>query len=225
MTLIVHQDLEQGSDEWLAARCGIITASVIGRLITPTLKVANNDTARATTLSLAAERITGHVEPVYVNADMQRGHDEEGPARYMYALGIDEPVTEVGFMTEDKWGFTIGYSPDALVGDDGLFETKSRRQKKQVSTIVSGRVPPENYMQLQCGLLVSGREWIDYGSYSNGMHFWTKRIHPDAAAFEAIIAAAERAELWIASAVEKYDDATRGLPMAERIDYDTEMVI
>lgn len=33
MTLHVYEDLEQGSDPWLAARCGIVTASVVGQLI------------------------------------------------------------------------------------------------------------------------------------------------------------------------------------------------
>src|SRR3546814_1507000 len=46
------------------------------------------------------------------------------------------PVEQTGFITNDKWGFTIGYSPDGLVGDDGLIECKSRRQKYQVQTII-----------------------------------------------------------------------------------------
>lgn len=225
MTLHVYDDLEQGSEAWLDARRGLVTASTVGKLVTPTLKVANNDTSRDFTISLAAERLTGHVEPVYVNADMQRGHDEEPLARDLYAQHHGVTVDEVGFMTEDKWGFTIGFSPDGLIGDDGLFETKSRRQKKQVRTIVSGQVPAENYLQLQCGLLVSGRKWIDYGSYSNGMHFWTKRVHPDPAAFEAILAAVQRLEESIAEIVNTYQDATVGLPQAERIDFDAEMVI
>ena len=34
MTLEIFNELEQGTDEWLAARRGIITASVVGQLIT-----------------------------------------------------------------------------------------------------------------------------------------------------------------------------------------------
>jgi hypothetical protein len=34
MTLTTYTELEQGTDEWLAARCGIVTASVVGQLIT-----------------------------------------------------------------------------------------------------------------------------------------------------------------------------------------------
>jgi hypothetical protein len=40
-------------------------------------------------------------------------------------------------------------------------------------------VPAENMAQLQAGLLVSGREWIDYISYCGGMPLWVKRVEPD----------------------------------------------
>src|SRR3546814_17673781 len=48
--------LLQGSEEWLEARRGLITASNIGKLITPTLRVADNDKSRKLTLTLAADR-------------------------------------------------------------------------------------------------------------------------------------------------------------------------
>ena len=42
-----HTDLVQGSDEWLAARRGILTASEMKLILTPTLKAAINDKTRA----------------------------------------------------------------------------------------------------------------------------------------------------------------------------------
>jgi hypothetical protein len=63
----------------------------------------------------------GYVEPHYVSDDMIRGHDDEIEARSLYAKH-HAPVAEVGFITNSKCGFTIGYSPDALVGDNGLIE-------------------------------------------------------------------------------------------------------
>jgi hypothetical protein len=84
-------------------------------------------------------------------------------------------------MVRDDWGFSLGYSPDGLVGDDGLIEVKCRRQKKHLQTILADEVPPENMAQLQCGLLVSGREWIDYVSYCGGMPMYVKRVYPDTA--------------------------------------------
>ena len=48
MTLHIY-DYEQRSPEWYAARCGLVTASSVGKLLTPTLKVADNDTSRSMT--------------------------------------------------------------------------------------------------------------------------------------------------------------------------------
>ena len=54
-----HYDIEQGTPEWLALRCGILTASEIKLIMTPTLKVASNDKERAHLFELIAQRSTG----------------------------------------------------------------------------------------------------------------------------------------------------------------------
>lgn len=52
MSLKIFEDLVQGTPEWLAARRGIVTASVVGQLITPsTVKPAKNDRSRANQLT------------------------------------------------------------------------------------------------------------------------------------------------------------------------------
>lgn len=216
MTLHTFPELEQGSDEWLDARRGIITASVIGQLITPqTIKPASNDKPRALTASLAAERITGYTEPVYVNADMQRGTDDEPIIRDLYRQHY-APVEEVGFMAEDKWGFTIGYSPDGLVGQDGLIECKSPRSKTHFATILADDVPSWNLAQIQCGLLVSGRAWCDFISYRDGWPLYVKRVFPDPKWQDAIINAATLFEQNVAALIRQYEAAIVGRPMTER---------
>jgi hypothetical protein len=130
-----YKELQQGSDEWLQARCGLLTASEMKLIMTATMKVANNDKERAHLYELAAQRVTKHVEPSYFNDDMLRGQVDEIEARLLYAENF-APVDDMGFITNDKWGFTLGYSPDGMVGEDGLIECKSRRQKYQMETIV-----------------------------------------------------------------------------------------
>lgn len=218
MTLTIHDDLEQGSDAWLQARCGLLTASTIGKLITPTLKVADNDTARSLLMTLAAERITNHVEPTFTNAHMERGHRDEPIARDLYAETTGETVTEVGFMIREDNGIRLGFSPDGLVGDDGAIEIKSRLQKKQLKTVLDGKVPTENYWQVQAGLFVTGREWLDFISFSGGMHLWTVRATPDDEAHSAIANAVAVAEERIQEYVDRYNAATVNLPMTERVD-------
>lgn len=215
MTLVVMDDLLQGSAEWLEQRRGIVTASVVGKLLTTTGRVAANDYSRALTVQLVAERITGWVDPVYVSDDMLRGQEDEPRAVEVYSEHY-APVTTTGFMVEDKWGFRIGYSPDGLVGDDGLVEVKSRRAKKQLQTILADAVPPENMAQLQCGLLVSGRAWIDYVSYCSGMPMYVKRVTPDERWFESILTAVTAFEDNAADMTADYAQLTAHLPMTER---------
>lgn len=227
MTLHTYPDVEQCSDEWLDLRRGLITASTIGRLITPkTVKLAGNPESRALIAELAAERITGWSDPVYVTADMQRGVDDEPRARDLYSEKY-APVTETGFMVEDNIGgkgFRLGFSPDGTVGEDGLIEVKSRRPKKHVETVLAGEVPLENVAQIQAGLLVSGRAWCDYISFAGGMHLYVKRMTPDERWFAAIVAAVEQGELAIEAMVNRYQGSVVGLSMTERV-VELEMVI
>lgn len=224
MTLTILPDLIQGTDEWHEQRRGMVTASVVGKLITAkTLKPASNDISRGLTALLTAERITGWTDPTYTSDDMLRGIEDEPRAVEKYSEHY-APVSTVGFMVRDDWGFKIGYSPDGLVGEDGLIEVKSRRAKNHLTTVLNGAVPAENFAQLQCGLLVSGRKWIDYISYCGGLPLWTKRVLPDYQWFEAIIAAVGQFEDNSAEMIATFKADTEGLPATQREVFE-EMVI
>lgn len=201
--IVYHEQYEQGSIQWLQARCGLLTASEMKLVLTPTLKVANNDKVRAHAYELAAQRITQYVEPHYIGSEMLRGHEDEVRARLAYADKY-APVAECGFVTSDEWGFTLGYSPDGLVGDDGLIECKSRRQKFQVETVVNG-TPDEHWLQLQTGLMVTQRDWIDYVSYCGGMPMLVIQERPHKETQDAIQAAATSFEQRVADIIGEYN--------------------
>lgn len=204
MGIVIHEDFEQGSGDWLQARCGLLTASEMKLIITPgKLQAANNDKSRCHLYELLAQRITGYVEPSYISDDMLRGREDEVEAREIYN---DEyaPVKQVGFITNDKWGFTLGYSPDGLVGEDGTIEAKGRRQKYQVETILNDAMPEEYMLQVQTGLLVSERKWCDFISFCGGLYMYTKRIYADAEIQNAIIQAATEFEKKMAAALEQW---------------------
>jgi len=224
-----HKNVEQGSDEWFQLRLGVLTASEVKHLVTPTLKAANNDKTRQHIYELAAQRISKFIEPTYVGDAMLRGHTDEFEAKIIYNAEI-APVTEVGFLTNSKWGFTIGYSPDGLVGEDGLLECKSRIQKYQIQTITehvhddkNNSIPAEFVMQVQTGLLVSERKWIDFISYSGGLPMVVIRVYPDPEIQAAILSAAEVAETKIKERIQAYQDGlkalgTRAFPTERRIE-------
>lgn len=75
--------------------------------------------------------------------------------------------------------YRLGYSPDGMVGEDGLIEIKSPQAKGHVQTILADEPPAKYVAQLQTGLLVSGRQWIDYVSYCPGLPLYVKRVFPD----------------------------------------------
>jgi hypothetical protein len=211
-SVTTYRDLVQGTDEWLAARLGLITASEMKLVLTPTLKPANNEKTRQHVYELAAQRISRFVEPRFVGDDMLRGTDDEIEARRIYNEHI-APIQTVGFITNDRWGFTLGYSPDALVGNDGLIEIKSRLQKYQVQTIaenvLEGTIPPEYVLQAQTGLLVSERDWLDFVSYSNGLPMAVIRVWPNEAVQDAILEACAAFEAQIAATVGAYGRALK----------------
>ena len=77
-------------------------SNVAAEVAATSLNIARTDTANALLRTLAAERITGHVEPIPVSWDMQRGTDDEPYARADYAHWAGVEVEEVGFITRTE---------------------------------------------------------------------------------------------------------------------------
>ncbi len=266
MSVTICRDFEQRSVAWYEARCGMVTASTIGQLVSmtspgpsaypcqscgaepgescvslrngepiktphaersviasqmsatakPVLAVADTDTARGVLDSLAAERITGLAEETPTTGDMWRGVIAEPFARAAYAEWRGVDVEEVGLIVRElAGGMRIGYSPDGLVSTDGQIEIKAPRAKGHIGTVISGEVPARHMAQLQTGLFASGRAWVDYVSFSGGLHLWAKRVEPDPEWQSVILAALAWAEVGIADRIANYQAATTGLPLTE----------
>ena len=196
-------ELEQGTDDWLQARCGIVTASTMRNLVTSAGKVADNDTSRGFIRQLATERIIGVPEYTYPTRPMQRGNLLEPFARDLYAEHY-APVEEVGFIRLDTDEYSLGYSPDGLVGHDGLLEIKSPGPKEHLRTILADAVPSVYVWQVQVGLYVTGRSWLDFISYCPGADLYVKRVRPDKEAFGTIHLAVSQAETAVRNIIDDY---------------------
>ncbi|ROS28882.1 YqaJ-like recombinase protein [Rathayibacter sp. PhB127] len=222
MNIQIYTDLEQGSPDWLAARCGLATASTIGKLLTTTGRLANNDTSRALTETLIAERISQHVDYVHPSFDMQRGTLDEPYARQLYAEQY-APVEEIGFAVRSIGELQIGASPDGLVGSDGGIEIKSRRPRTQLTTTLDNAIPLGNLAQIHACMFVLDRAWWDYVSYAGGWPLHVIRVHRSETWDDGITAALTAFEERAVEAIARYRAITVGLPVAPRIDHFTEI--
>lgn len=158
--MIIH-DVTQGTTEWLGLRAGIPTASCFEKIVTKSGKPSTQ--AEKYMHRLLAERIMGHPATEFVSAHMARGSELEDSARAYYEGVRELDAVKVGFVTNDEK--TIGASPDAFVGDDGLLELKVPAEHTHVAYLLTRSVDAEYYPQVQGQLWITGRTWLDIMSY------------------------------------------------------------
>lgn len=169
-------DLPQGSDEWLACRCGIVTMSRVKELLVNGKGPSGFGASAISYMhELIGERMTGEPVPWQGNIHTDRGHELEPMARELYTNATGNDSYEVGIVLNHG----AGYSPDGLIGDDGALEIKTKLPKLQVELLLTGEIPKEHIGQIQGGLWVSEREWIDFISYWPGMPLFIKRAYRD----------------------------------------------
>lgn len=213
--MIRYHDFEQGSEDWIECRRGLMTASEMKLLVSPSLKYLESDKERAHVLELAAQRISKFVELHYITDDMLRGNDDEIRAKAKYEEVYKRKLHKVGFITNDKFGFTLGYSPDGMIeGENAAVECKSRRQKWQLDTINRYQVPVEHIIQVQTGMMVAELDRIDFVSYSGGWPMATMHVYPDRKLQEGIFAAAYKFEERIKKCIEEYNHRIELMPHA-----------
>lgn len=159
-------DAEQGSEEWLAARLGRVTASRVSDVIAKT-KTGYSTSRAAYMAELICERLTGKQADSFTNDDMRRGTELEPIARAMYEIQTERTVRQVGFVihpTIDQ----AGASPDGLV-DDGLLEIKCPRPHIHLDYL-EGQSPPAKYLpQMAWQCICTQRGWVDFVSYCEAM--------------------------------------------------------
>ena len=172
--------MDQRSDEWYSARCGLVTASRIGDLMAKTK--SGYSAVRANYMAqLIVERITGEVAESYQNAAMLWGIETEPYAREAYEIMTGQLVTEVGFI--EHAGLKAGASPDGLVGDDGMVEIKCPNTATHIDTLLNEKIDRKYYLQMHFQMMCADREWCDFVSYDprmpDGLKYWCKRVDLD----------------------------------------------
>lgn len=180
--MIIDNSIKQGTYEWLVARCGVVTASALGNIITPLGKMKAADQRRNYAYKLAAEHILGEPLDPYQSLEMFKGKALEGEARAAYTLLTGNKVEQVGmiFMDETR---RIGGSPDGLIGNKdgpvGGCEIKNVSPNTQVEYLYIGGVPAKYKPQVFGSLYISDLEYWDFFSNSIGMPPHLVRVTAD----------------------------------------------
>ena len=155
---------KQGTDEWLMDRLGFATASNFHKI----LAKGQGKTRASYLQQVVVERLTGKPTDSYSSAAMDNGTEQEPFARMAYEAETGNLVEETGFI-KGAGGVMAGGSPDGLVDEDGGVEIKTRIPTVQLETIKKGGYPNSVKAQIQGLLLITGRSWWDYVSYSPDM--------------------------------------------------------
>lgn len=156
---------EQGSDQWLAARRGVLTASRMAEAMDFLKSGKESEKRLQLKFDLMAERMTGFAVDHFVTPAMRHGIENEPFAREQYEVLTGELVDLCGLALHGEIPF-FGASPDGLLGMDGLIEIKCPSTKKFIQWTMAGCVVPDEHKpQMLAQLACTGRKWVDFVAY------------------------------------------------------------
>lgn len=165
MNPIYHFDIEQRTDEWREIRSGRITGTDAAVLTVKGESSSGLGKGAETALFLkGAMLITDFQKREFEKYETIVGNEREPDAIAMYEEMIfPESVTPCGFVS---LGDYFGFSPDGLVGDNGLIEVKCPQAPEYLHYIITRLIIPKYICQMQWGMWVSGRKWCDHVVYN-----------------------------------------------------------
>jgi putative phage-type endonuclease len=177
----IYPEMIQGSEEWLRARKGRLTASQMAKVITATGKLSAQWEKLA--IKLAAECVKPEEAPAFIgNIHTDRGHELEPVARDWFTQWSGLDVRTVGFVTKEA-NPVLGCSPDALIYKGkrpvaGL-EIKCPLVETHALYHYENQLPEAYRAQVHGSMAVTGlRKWW-FMSYNEGTEPFTKLIEWD----------------------------------------------
>ena len=177
----IYPEMIQGSEEWLRARKGRLTASQMAKVITATGKLSAQWEKLA--IKLAAECVKPEELPAFIgNIHTDRGHEMEPVARDWFTSWSGLDVRCVGFVTKEG-NPVLGCSPDALIYQGkrpvaGL-EIKCPLVETHALYHYEGQLPEAYRAQVHGSMAVTGLKSWWFMSYNEGTEPFTKLIEWD----------------------------------------------
>lgn len=161
--------MQQGTDEWLTARLGKVTASRVKDVMAQGRGGAPSATRKNYMMQLLCERLTGTREEGFTSAAMQRGTELEPLARAAYELFQDAEVEEVGLIEHPRIkGFAA--SPDGRVllpSGRGGIEIKCPNTAQHIAVMQSGKHDPQYEWQMLAQMACDDYDWVDFISFDD----------------------------------------------------------
>jgi putative phage-type endonuclease len=162
-------DVEQGTEEWLAARAGKLTASKISDVMARGRNGSPSKTREKYLGEIVSERLTGQPSRMsFKSQSMAWGNETEDQARAVYTMTTGNIVQQVGMVIHPECDL-FAASPDGLIGDDGGLEIKCPDTHTHIKNLEERRVPPEYVKQIQWNLACTDRAWWDFMSFDPSM--------------------------------------------------------
>jgi predicted phage-related endonuclease len=163
----IIETMPQRSDEWFAARKGILTASNFGPWLLATGKVAEGAKEKAI-CKLIAERANCDLGPNFENWAMKRGTELEPQAVAAFEGATGIKIQEVGFCKSLHGDF--GCSPDGLViGESAGLEGKVPVPDTHIRYRRAGELPSEYLYQVHGSMAVTGAKSWWFQSFCPGL--------------------------------------------------------
>ena len=149
-------DIQQGSEAWLTAKLGVLSASNASKIVAK----KDSETRNTYMMELIAQVVTGSFEEIN-SKYMDWGRIHEGAARSSYEFENDLTVQEIAFVFKDE-KFRAGVSVDGLVELSGkLIPVEYKCPYNTVNYLkflLQDKIKPEYQWQCQFGMWVLGAE-------------------------------------------------------------------
>ncbi len=163
--------MQQGDADWMAIKAGKISGSRFAAVMALHKRTLRPNKPRLDLIAdLRRELETGVLTSIEPNEYMAHGTRCEPMACALYAWERDVEVQHAAWIPHPEIEY-VGFSPDGLIGDDGMVEIKSPAlEPRHLRTVESGKCPDDYFPQCQGGMWVTGRAYCDFVSFWEPTH-------------------------------------------------------
>ena len=160
-----NEQLIQGSDEWFAARLGVITASRLGDIMKKT-KYGESTYKTRLRFQLAIERVSGKsASDTVMNKAMYDGVEREPDARTLFEAVTGKEVALCGSFDHPEI-VNSSASPDGLIrGENAVLEIKCPTHITHAKNLLSDTMPKNYIYQVQWQIACTESDYAYFASY------------------------------------------------------------